>query len=64
MNSVLDYFSKLSTEELEKVQDDVLDEMHDDDLLLSDDVSDDEPYSNGITLMELEKISSNIQIVN
>lgn len=64
MNSVLDYFSKLSTEELEKVQDDVLDEMHDDDLLLSDDVSDDEPYSNGITLMELEKISSNIPIVN
>lgn len=64
MNSVLDYFSKLSTEELEKVQDDVLDEMHNDDLLLSDDVSDDEPYSNGITLMELEKISSNIPIVN
>lgn len=64
MNSVLDYFSKLSTEELEKFQDDVLDEMHDDDLLLSDDVSDDEPYSNGITLMELEKISSNIPIVN
>ena len=64
MNSVLDYFSKLSTEELEKVQDDVLDEMHDDDLLLSDDVSDDEPYSNGITLMELEKISSNIPIEN
>jgi hypothetical protein len=64
MNSVLDYFSKLSTEELEKVQDDVLDEMHDDDLLLSDDVSDYAPYSNGITLMELEKISSNIPIVN